>query len=99
MSQVWIDIEDNDNCGYFPMQTFEVRGIERVARSIVLDDVTNVDGRCEVVGWSGRWPMRDTRRSGGRFGCWGIDAGPWRQPRDQIAFVQDSGRMVALLWR
>ena len=52
MSQVWIDIEDNDNCGYFPIQTFEARGVERVARSIVLDDVTNVEGRCEVVGWS-----------------------------------------------
>ena len=52
MAQVWIDIEDNDNCGYFPMQTFEVRGVERVASSVVLDSVTNVEGRCEVVGWS-----------------------------------------------
>ena len=52
MSQVWIDIEDNDNCGYFPIQTFEARGVERVAGSIVLDDVPNVEGRCEVVGWS-----------------------------------------------
>lgn len=52
MPQVWIDIEDNDNCGYFPMQTFEARGEERVASSIVLASVTNVEGRCEVVGWS-----------------------------------------------
>lgn len=52
MPQVWIDIEDNDNCGYFPMQTFEARGEERVACSILLDDVTNVDGLCEAVGWS-----------------------------------------------
>ncbi len=52
MAQVWIDIEDNDNCGYFPMQTFEVRGIERVASSVVLDSHANVEGRCEVVGWS-----------------------------------------------
>lgn len=52
MAQVWIDIEDNDNCGYFPMQTFEVRGKERVASSILLDDVTNIEGRCEAVGWS-----------------------------------------------
>ena len=60
MSQVWIDIEDNDNCGYFPMQTFEARGVERVAHSIVLDDVTNVEGRCEAVGWSdvGRCQIR-----------------------------------------
>lgn len=52
MAQVWIDIEDNDNCGYFPMQTFEVRGQEQVASSILLDDVTNIEGRCEAVGWS-----------------------------------------------
>lgn len=60
MAQVWIDIEDNDNCGYFPMQTFEVRGLERVASSILLDDVTSVDGRCEAVGWSeeGRCEVR-----------------------------------------
>ena len=60
MAQVWIDIEDNDNCGYFPMQTFEVRGQERVASSILLDDVTDVEGRCEAVGWSeeGRCEVR-----------------------------------------
>ena len=52
MAQVWIDIEDNENCGYFPMQTFEVRGIEREAASVMLDSVTGVDGKCEVVGWS-----------------------------------------------
>ena len=56
MAQVWIDIEDNDNCGYFPIQTFEVRGVERVALSIVLEDVNNVEGRCEVVGWSDEGP-------------------------------------------
>ncbi len=60
MAQVWIDIEDNDNCGYFPMQTFEVRGQERIASSILLDDVTSVEGRCEAVGWSeeGRCAVR-----------------------------------------
>lgn len=58
MAQVWIDIEDNDNCGYFPMQTFEVRGEERVASRILLDDVTNVDGRCEAVGWSDEGPCK-----------------------------------------
>ena len=52
MAQVWIDIEDNDNCGYFPMQTFEVRGQERIASSILLENVTNVEGLCEAVGWS-----------------------------------------------
>ena len=60
MAQVWIDIEDNSNCGYFPIQTFEARGVERVCRSILLDDVSEVDGLCEVVGWSneGRCEVR-----------------------------------------
>ncbi len=56
MPQVWIDIEDNDNCGYFPMQTFEVRGVERAAGAIVIADVSNVDGPCEVVGWDDGGP-------------------------------------------
>ena len=52
MAQVWIDIEDNGNCGYFPMQTFEARGVEMVADSVVLEEVSGVEGRCEVIGWS-----------------------------------------------
>ncbi len=51
MTQVWIDIEENDNCGYFPMQTFEKRGVERRAGGIVLEDVSNASGPHEVVGW------------------------------------------------
>ena len=51
MAQVWIDIEDNDNCGYFPMQTFEVRGVERVAGFAVLNEVSDADGPHEIVGW------------------------------------------------
>ncbi len=52
MAQVWIDIEENDNCGYFPIQTFEARGEECRASAIALDNVVNVSGRCEVVGWN-----------------------------------------------
>lgn len=51
MPQVWIDIEDNDNCGYFPMQTFEMRGAERVAGSVVVNEVSDAYGPHEVVGW------------------------------------------------
>ncbi len=60
MAQVWIDIEDNENCGYFPMQTFEARGVESVAESVVLEDVSGFEGRCEVIGWSdeGRCEIR-----------------------------------------
>ena len=60
MAQVWIEIEDNENCGYFPMQTFEARGVERLATSVLLDDISGVDGRCEAIGWSdeGRCEIR-----------------------------------------
>ncbi len=60
MAHVWIDIEDNENCGYFPLQTFEARGIEREAASVMLNSATGVDGKCEVVGWSdeGRCAVR-----------------------------------------
>ena len=60
ITQVWIDIDENENCGYFPMQVFEVRGVERVAERLLLEDVNDVDGRCEIVGWSdtGRCEIR-----------------------------------------
>jgi hypothetical protein len=52
MDQVWIDIEDNPNCGYFPMQTFEAQGTPQIAKSVVIDEVSGRDGPQEVVGWS-----------------------------------------------
>ena len=60
MPQVWIDIEDNENCGYFPMQTFEARGTERVASRILLWNISGVAGTCEAIGWSdeGRCEIR-----------------------------------------
>ena len=47
MAQVWIEIEENDNCGYFPIQVFEARGAERVADSAIIEHL----GRQQVVGW------------------------------------------------
>ena len=51
MAQVWIDIEENDNCGYFPMQTFEMRGPPETGSSVVVDDLPGSDGPQEIVGW------------------------------------------------
>lgn len=51
MPQAWIDIEDNDNCGYFPIQTFEVRGQETVSSSVIISQIAEADGPHEVVGW------------------------------------------------
>ena len=63
MPQVWIDIEDNDNCGYFPMQTFEARAAETTASSVVIDSIDETGGETEVVGWSdaGRCDVRVVR--------------------------------------
>ena len=52
MAQVWIEIEENDNCGYFPIQVFEARGTERVADSIVIEH----QGQQQVVGWEDSAP-------------------------------------------
>ncbi len=52
MPQVWIDIEDNANCGYFPMLIFELRGNERSASSVVVGSVSGAEGPHEIVGWN-----------------------------------------------
>ena len=54
MAQIWIDIEDNENCGYFPMQTFEMRGSPETSPSVVVDDLPGPEGSegpQEIVGW------------------------------------------------
>ena len=51
MAQVWIDIEENDNCGYFPMQTFEARGEVETSGSVTVDEFPGRDGSQEIVGW------------------------------------------------
>jgi len=51
MPQVWIDIEDNENCGYHPFQTFESQGAPETARSVVIEDIAGAEGPHEVVGW------------------------------------------------
>jgi hypothetical protein len=51
MAQVWIDIEENENCGYHPLQTFESQGVPQVAASVVIEEGVGVAGAYEVVGW------------------------------------------------
>jgi hypothetical protein len=51
MAQVWIDIEENENCGYHPLQTFEPQGLPQVAPSVVIEEVSGGAGPHEVVGW------------------------------------------------
>lgn len=51
MAQIWIEIDDNDNCGYFPVQIFETRRDPETGSSVEVDDVPGVVGPHEIVGW------------------------------------------------
>jgi hypothetical protein len=51
MDQIIIDIEDNDNCGYFPMQVFEVQGEARSSAVITIPSVPGSDEPHDVAGW------------------------------------------------
>ena len=51
MGQLMIDIEDNDNCGYFPVQVFETQGEPRASALITVPSVPGSDEPHEVVGW------------------------------------------------
>jgi len=62
MPQVWIEIEENDNCGYFPLQTFEQQSEAETYSSVIVEDVSGAPGPHEVVGWTagdggGRCPV------------------------------------------
>ena len=46
-----IDIEDNDNCGYFPIQVFETQSEPRTATSIIVPSIPESDEPHEIVGW------------------------------------------------
>ncbi len=51
MPQIWIDIEDNDNSGYHPQQTFEQTGEIATAAAVIVPIVSGGDGPHEIVGW------------------------------------------------
>ena len=49
--QIWIEIEENGNCGYHPLQTFEVRGRPETGAAVVVESLPGASGPSEVVGW------------------------------------------------
>ena len=51
MGQIMIDIEDNDNSGYFPVQVFETQGEPRTSAVITVPSIPGSDEPHEVVGW------------------------------------------------
>ena len=51
MAQIWIELDDNENCGYYPVQVFEARG-EPVSGSMVrISELPGRVGPQEIVGW------------------------------------------------
>lgn len=51
MDQLMIDIEDNDNSGYFPIQVFETQSEPRTASVITIPNIPESDEPHDVVGW------------------------------------------------
>lgn len=51
MGRIYIDVEENPNCGYHPMQTFETQTPERETDELWIPGVPGADGPHVVVGW------------------------------------------------
>ena len=51
MGQIMIDIEDNDNSGYFPVQVFETQGEPRSSAVITVPGIPGSDEPHQVGGW------------------------------------------------
>ena len=51
MDQIMLDIEDNENSGYFPIQVFETQSESRRSTMITVPSISGSDEPQEVVGW------------------------------------------------
>ncbi|HIF72067.1 MAG TPA: hypothetical protein EYQ61_05900 [Dehalococcoidia bacterium] len=51
MDQLMIDIEDNENSGYFPIQVFETQSEPRTTAVITVPSIPSSDEPHDVVGW------------------------------------------------
>lgn len=51
MAQVWVEVEENPNAPYLPLQVFEARGETRHAPALRVESVAGGEGPHEVVGW------------------------------------------------
>ena len=51
MGRIYIDVEENPNCGYHPMQTFETQTAEREVAELWVPGVSGADGPHMLVGW------------------------------------------------
>lgn len=52
MGRIYIEVEENPNCAYHPLQTFETRTAERQVNELQVPGVPGKVGPHVVVGWS-----------------------------------------------
>jgi len=51
VDQLMIDLEENENSGYFPIQIFETQGKPRSVQMITVPNIPESDLPWDVVGW------------------------------------------------
>ena len=49
---IYIEVEDNDNCDYMPMQVYEPQAESRPVTRVLLEEPDRPHGLYEVTGWS-----------------------------------------------
>jgi hypothetical protein len=52
MGQIWVEVEESDNCGYLPTQIFETRSEPMTADAVLTEAVSGGEGPHVVTGWS-----------------------------------------------
>ena len=52
MAHIYVEVEENPNSWYLPMQVFELRGDVHTARAIRVDGLAGDGDLQDVVGWS-----------------------------------------------
>ena len=66
LEYIYIEVEDNENCDYMPMQVYEPQAEPRPVTRVLLEDPDRPHGIYEVTGWSSEGdgtpvPRRSTR--------------------------------------
>ncbi|MBI4218700.1 MAG: hypothetical protein HY682_01055 [Chloroflexi bacterium] len=54
MTQIYVEVEDNPNCGYSPQQAFQVLGPPCQAPAVLIHEIGARPGPHVVVGWSSK---------------------------------------------
>ena len=60
---IYIEVEDNENCDYMPMQVYEPQAEPRPVTRVLLEDPDRPHGVYEVTGWSSEGTERPSKRS------------------------------------